>query len=743
MADKTVIVEIKYDTDEAVKSLENLTAVVEGEKVEQAKLRQELETGQKSQKEYSIAVEQSKQTQQKANTERKNTLNLLGAEKGSVNELKAAINKLQGEQNNINLTTKEGSKQYKDNAVQIGDLKKALKDAQSETGKTSGMFGDFSKKLDSIPGPIGGIIQGFTGMAKAALAFVANPIGAVIAALAAAVMLVVSAFKTFEPIIEWIEQKIAAVSAVFTVFKETVVSLFTGQKKLNEAFDGMGASMKKAADEAIRLKKAEQELEEMSIRLIASQATYKRQIDQLLLQSKNRTLSEKERMALIDEALEVEKKAYKERQDMADGEYEQALGAITNGRNFTDQEIQNIKDKGIAYLQQFQNTKAITDEEVTTFANAIAAREDILRESIVLQEKAMNRRDVLQDKADEKEAASAQKYAEQMASKAAIDEVQALAKGEKFAVDEQMAADELAWTEAQAAKEQEVSETAIELSAEETAQLNKDLEEGYNNFVKWKEAELAKQQEIDTLKKNLGEESIKAGQQIVTDQFNAGINDRLNSFKAGQEAEMQMAKDDLDKGVISKAQYEKKVKAINLKTRIEEAKADRKKALFSIGIDTLIGVSKAIAESPVTFGLPWSAFALATGAINAAVVLAKPLPTYAKGGVIGGKSHAQGGTKFFGSDGSQFEAERGEAMFVLKKDATAEIAALSAINERYGGRSFVGGGASHLAEGGEVSAANIENQVNRAMRNTPIVVRVADISTGLTDVSNVKSVGVI
>jgi hypothetical protein len=104
MADKTVIVEIKYDTAEAVKSLENLTATIEGEKVAQAQLKAELEKGTISQKDYSIAVEGSKQTQQKANTERKNTLNLLGAEKGSVNELKAAINKLQGEQNNINRT---------------------------------------------------------------------------------------------------------------------------------------------------------------------------------------------------------------------------------------------------------------------------------------------------------------------------------------------------------------------------------------------------------------------------------------------------------------------------------------------------------------------------------------------------------------------------------------------------------------------------------------------------------------
>jgi len=737
MADKKVIVEIQYDTAEAVKSIERLTSVVEGEKVAQAQLKAELEKGEISQKEYAIAVEQSKQAQQKANAERKNTLNLLGAEKGSVNEIKASIKQLEAEQNKINRTTADGSKQYKESAAKLAEMKKALKDAQSETGKTQGVFGRFGQSLKDIPGPIGGIVNGIGAMSKAGFQFALNPIGAIITALAVAVALVVKAFKQFEPVLDWIEQKLAAVSAVFTVFKEVIVSLFTGQKKLNEAFDGMGASMKNAADEAIRLKKAEQELEDMAQRLIASQATYKRQIDQLLLQSKNRTLSEKERMALIDEALTLEEKAYKERQEMADGEYEQAIGKIINGRNLTEEQKKNLREQGVAYAQYLQGIKAITKEEVDNFANAIANRENILSESISLQEKAMNRRDALADKQAEKDKIAVEEAAKQAEAAAAIAEIEAETKAQQFTVDDQMAQDEFAWTEAQMAKEKEATDTTLELSAAETEQLNKDLEEGYNNFVKWKEQELAKHEEISKAKQDITNELEKQGIKIATDQFNAFSDNQLNSFKDSQNAQLDALKVRLENGQISEANYEKKVKAIKLKVRQEEAKAEKIKALFDIGINTIVAVVKALPN------IPLSLLVGALGIASGISVAAKPLPKFAQGGVIGGLSHSQGGTKFIGSDGSRFEAERGEAMFVLKKDATAEIAALSAINESFGGRSLIGGGASHLANGGEVAPVNISGQVNEALRNTPIIVRVADISTGLTDVANVKKVGVI
>jgi hypothetical protein len=95
--------------------------------------------------------------------------------------------------------------------------------------------------------------------------------------------------------------------------------------------------------------------------------------------------------------------------------------------------------------------------------------------------------------------------------------------------------------------------------------------------------------------------------------------------------------------------------------KIKQAKLDRATALFEIALNTSIAVSKSIAASPTTFGLPFSAFAIAQGLIEAGIVLAKPLPKYKRGGMVGGKSHEAGGTII--------EAERGE--FVVNRNAVS------------------------------------------------------------------------
>jgi hypothetical protein len=84
---------------------------------------------------------------------------------------------------------------------------------------------------------------------------------------------------------------------------------------------------------------------------------------------------------------------------------------------------------------------------------------------------------------------------------------------------------------------------------------------------------------------------------------------------------------------------------------------------------------------------------------------------------IGGKRHSSGGTKFYGEDGTAFEAERGETMFILNRMASQTVGPyLSRINQMYGGMPLSRSSA-YLASGGAVSrvstgtqSLNIQNQ---------------------------------
>lgn len=140
---------------------------------------------------------------------------------------------------------------------------------------------------------------------------------------------------------------------------------------------------------------------------------------------------------------------------------------------------------------------------------------------------------------------------------------------------------------------------------------------------------------------------------------------RITEIQAQSEAELEAINSTTD----SEIDKQRKREALELRTnraiaaeKIKQAKLEKAISLFDIAINTAAAVSKAVAQSPLTFGLPWSAFALAQGAIQAGIVASKPLPKFKQGGMIGGKSHEAGGTVI--------EAERGE--FVVNKKSVSK-----------------------------------------------------------------------
>ena len=133
---------------------------------------------------------------------------------------------------------------------------------------------------------------------------------------------------------------------------------------------------------------------------------------------------------------------------------------------------------------------------------------------------------------------------------------------------------------------------------------------------------------------------------------------------------------------------------------------------------------------------------------------------YAKGGQIYGRSHAQGGVTFRGDNGQVFEAEGGENVYIMKKTASAEINALSALNEAHGGNSFGTSGLYKFADGGMVAGLSEANRVVKQAESMKLsnesinqlagvvidavmsmpnpVVSVQDINSGQNDVSVVQ-----
>ena len=401
--DKKVIIELDIKTDKALADTIALKEAV-------IKLTEEAKSLKETEGETSAAYVKKqaelKATQKELNQTQNVLVGLTKAEEDqtvTVQKLIARNAELRLERDRTNINTKEGQDRIKAINAEMDKNTQTIRDNADAQKKQTMNIGNYASALDNLGVPQAGAVNGMWNMVKAALAFVATPIGAIIAAVVAAMYLLYEIFKNFEPVVNKVQQAIAAVVAVFSVLKDAALSLFTGQKSLTESFNGLGDSMAKAANDAIALKKAEQDLEDAQIRLIESNAKSKRQIDELILQSKDRTKTEEERIALIDKALKIEEEQYNKKKEIADGEYEQALQKIAISNRLTDEQVADIRERGAIALQELQDSKNILDEEIKAFAEASAKKEEVLGESIAIREKAINRQNVLLDKAEEAE----------------------------------------------------------------------------------------------------------------------------------------------------------------------------------------------------------------------------------------------------------------------------------------------------------------------------------------------------
>ena len=142
-------------------------------------------------------------------------------------------------------------------------------------------------------------------------------------------------------------------------------------------------------------------------------------------------------------------------------------------------------------------------------------------------------------------------------------------------------------------------------------------------------------------------------------------------------------------------------------------------------INTYLGATKALATGGI-LGIAQAAVVIAFGMKQVATIAKQKDPDtkintsvkkYAKGGMIYGRSHAQGGVTFRGDNGQIFEAEGGENVYIMKKTASAEINALSALNEAHGGNSFGTSGLYKFADGGMVASISEANRMVRQSGN--------------------------
>lgn len=229
---------------------------------------------------------------------------------------------------------------------------------------------------------------------------------------------------------------------------------------------------------------------------------------------------------------------------------------------------------------------------------------------------------------------------------------------------------------------------------------------------------------------------------------NASLDRRKQKVESNFNEEKQALADKHAYGVINEAEYNAELMRLENDKEREIAKLERKKAIrekamrvFSVVTDTAMGIVKAVAASPLTGGLPWSAIVASMGALNLATILAEPLPKARRGMLVSGASHAGGGVRI--------EAEGGEAI-INKRSSSMFMPLLSAINEAGGGVPFTKVGAdggyalrSAKTNGATFTKSDMEEAVQDAFGRVQVIATIRDIERERANYMKMQSSGVI
>lgn len=242
---------------------------------------------------------------------------------------------------------------------------------------------------------------------------------------------------------------------------------------------------------------------------------------------------------------------------------------------------------------------------------------------------------------------------------------------------------------------------------------NKRLEDNANFQLKL-ETDLQRL-EIERLNELKNAEKTGADKELINKKYQAN---KLKLIQLSKESELQLASQTLNalRGLLK-----------------ENTVVAKTLAVAEATINTYLGATKALATIPPPYGQIMAGITIASGLGQVAKITGVQ---FEKGGIqeVGGNRHYAGGTKFYGEDGTIFEAEAGEGIGVLSRNA---FSSFLDFNNRFGGgkstSTFMQGGGilTQSVKSSSIDVNELANLTLEAVRNLPpIQVAVEDINRG-------------
>jgi len=331
----------------------------------------------------------------------------------SIQSITKASKELREERSKLNLQSVEGQKRVKEINAALDQNNQKIKENVSALEKQKINIGNYKSALDGVHPALGKVgagleagTKGFMAMARAALAFIATPIGAALAAIVAVFTLLKTAISTNNELFDKFENITTAVGQVLTIIinrvgklGEALIALATGDiggaiQKTSEAFGGLADEIGRAVSEGQELLEMSRDLEDAQRQLRIEQAKQENVIKQLVVASKNRNLTLDQQEEKLKEALRLEQGLVKVREDLAAQELEIAVRQLAN-----DENIQKSREETFQqFAERLIKMGQLGDEQVDPLVEKIEKLEAARGSSLAFQEKLENSLSAIQEK---------------------------------------------------------------------------------------------------------------------------------------------------------------------------------------------------------------------------------------------------------------------------------------------------------------------------------------------------------
>lgn len=230
---------------------------------------------------------------QQATTQTEKLTKEINKQEVSIAKLREENKRLTKERNEVDISSKEGQARLKALNDQLDDNNKKIKENVDAFTKQKIGIGDYKGALDKLVPGLGATAEGIGGMTKASLAFIATPMGAVVAALGVALVALTSYFKSTGEgqdklteimkvggvVMEKVMVVVEAVGKAIFAYVEFVASIY--KRVIDAIVPSLGAAIDDAISAGKEIAALDDAIDEKETNLVLKRAQTNNQVQKL------------------------------------------------------------------------------------------------------------------------------------------------------------------------------------------------------------------------------------------------------------------------------------------------------------------------------------------------------------------------------------------------------------------------------------------------------------------------------